>query len=123
MAVSPEYRAYVSELFEPLGPVAIRRMFSGAGVFYDGVMFALIVDDTLYLKVDDTNRHRFEDAGSTPFSFERKTSGRTMLTSYFELPETLFDEPDGLIAWVRESVDVALRADAKKKKPKKQVKK
>ena len=119
MPVSPEYRDYVSELFEGLGPIAIRRMFGGAGVFYDGLMFALIVDDTLYLKVDDTNRDKFADAGSRPFTFEKKKTGTTMLTSYYELPETLFDELDDLIAWARESVDVALRADAKKKKPKK----
>lgn len=118
MPVSPEYRDYVAELFEGLGDIAIRRMFGGAGVFYDGVMFALIVDDTLYLKVDDTNREKFEAAGSRPFTFEKKKSGTTMLTSYYELPETLFDEPDDLIEWARESVDVALRADAKKK-PKK----
>jgi len=95
-------------------------MFGGAGVFYDGLMFALIVDDTLYLKVDDSNRGRFEEAGSRPFTFEKKKTGTTMLTSYYELPETLFDEPDALREWGRESVDVALRVDAKKK-PKKRV--
>jgi DNA transformation protein len=123
MPVSPEYRDYVAELFESLGDISIRRMFSGAGVFYDGIMFALIVDDTLYLKVDDTNRAKFEAAGSRPYSFEKKKTGTTMLTSYYELPETLFDEPDALIDWARESVDVALRADVKKRKPKNNTKK
>jgi DNA transformation protein len=118
VTVSPEYREYVAELFEGLGPIAIRRMFGGAGVFYDDVMFALIVDDTLYLKVDDSNRHDFEEAGSGPFTFEKKKTGRTMLTSYYELPETLFDDSDDMIAWARTSIDVALRADTKKKKPK-----
>ena len=31
------------ELLAPLGPVQIRRMFGGSGVFLDGLMFGLVV--------------------------------------------------------------------------------
>jgi len=63
MAVSPDYRAYLIDQFEPFGPVAIRRMFGGAGIFRDGLMFGLVADDTLYFKVGDGNQGDFDAQG------------------------------------------------------------
>lgn len=72
MAVSPEYRAYIKDLVEPLGHVTSRRMFGGLGVFYRGLMFALIVNDVLHFKVDDENRPGYEAAGMEAFSYLRQ---------------------------------------------------
>lgn len=113
MAISPEYRDFVQELLAPLGPVSIRRMFGGGGVFYDEVMFALIADETLYLKVDDETRPAFEAAGQGPFTYQR-SEGQRAMRSYYQLPDELFDEPDELRLWARRAVDVALRAHAAK---------
>ncbi len=113
MAVSPEYRDYVQELLAPLGPVSIRRMFGGAGVFYDEVMFALIAGETLYLKVDDETRPDFEAAGQGPFTYQR-SEGPRALQSYYRLPDELLDETDELLVWARRAVDAALRAQAAK---------
>ena len=53
MAKPPDpFHEFVIELFAPMGPVSVKRMFGGAGVFRDGLMFALIADDTLFLKTD-----------------------------------------------------------------------
>jgi hypothetical protein len=49
----------------------LRRMFNGQGIFCDGVMFALVADDTLYLKGDDDMKPAFLDAGSSPFTYEK----------------------------------------------------
>ena len=54
MAVSPSFKEFVAEQLAPVGPIDIRRMFGGAGIFADGRMFALIVSDTLYFKTDET---------------------------------------------------------------------
>ena len=67
MASSAEFRDHVLDLLAPLGPVTARRMFGGFGIYLDGVMFALIADDILYLKVDDRTRPDYEAAGSAPF--------------------------------------------------------
>jgi DNA transformation protein len=56
-----ELIAYLPEVFELFGPVTIRKMFGGYGVYHDGLMFALVADDTLYLKADDENAH-YSDA-------------------------------------------------------------
>ena len=92
----------------------MRRMFGGAGLCRDGLMFALIADDTLYLKVDDRNRPDFEAEGMTPFSYQRK--GETAaLKSYYEAPPELADDAEAFSAWARKAITAAL-AGAKRKR-------
>ena len=50
------------------GPVTIRPMFGGAGVYHDGLMFALVDDEVLYFKVDETSRPAFEAENLPPFA-------------------------------------------------------
>ncbi|MEC9345602.1 MAG: TfoX/Sxy family protein [Pseudomonadota bacterium] len=116
MAVNPEFRAFVAELLEPVGRVEIRRMFGGLGIFRDGLMFGLVADETLFLKADDLTRAEFEALGSKPFTYGRK-DGRRASLNYMELPETLYDEPDAVIAWARKAIDAAHRKEAAKRKP------
>jgi DNA transformation protein len=40
MPVSRAYKAFIQDLLSDFGPVNIRNMFSGAGIYADGVMFA-----------------------------------------------------------------------------------
>jgi len=113
MVVSSEYTAFLIEMLTPLGSVTSRRMFGGAGLFADGLMFGLIADDVLYLKVDDENRAAFEEEGMGPFTYETK-AGKRGVMSYWQVPERLFDEPDEFVHWARDAVSVAMRADAAK---------
>lgn len=108
--ISPGMIEFLKEQFEPLGGVTVKRMFGGVGVWRDGLMFALAIDDTLYLKVDGDTRAGYEAEGSTPFSYPTR-DGRATITSYWRAPERLFDDPDELVAWARRSVEVARRAE------------
>jgi DNA transformation protein and related proteins len=67
MPVTPEYREFVLEQLGRVAPVTSRAMFGGVGVYSGGLFFALMAGDTLYLKVDDSNRADFEAAGTGPF--------------------------------------------------------
>jgi DNA transformation protein and related proteins len=49
MAQGSEFVDFVLESLQPLRGVSARRMFGGHGIYKDGLMFALIADDTLYL--------------------------------------------------------------------------
>ena len=90
-------------------------MFSGAGVYRDGVFFALATSDGgLYLKCDEEIEPRFREAGSTPFIYGRDTRKITM--SYWSLPEEALDDPDALKVWAELSYQAALRAPPKKKR-------
>lgn len=88
-------------------------MFGGAGMFHQGLMFALIIRETIYMKVDDVNRPDYEAAGSEPFTYDTSKGTRGVL-SYFALPQDLFDDQTEAVAWARGSIDAAFRADAAK---------
>jgi DNA transformation protein and related proteins len=106
-----DFVATVLDLLRPWGGVAARRMFGGHGLYRQGVMFGLVSDDALYLKVDDRNRPAFEAAGMGPFTYETK-SGTITIGSYYEAPAALFDEAEEMLAWVRPALDAALRTKA-----------
>ena len=103
-----EFVSYVVESLRPLGPVSARRMFGGHGIYLDGLMFALIAADQLYLKVDDGNRAAYEAAGLPPFTYSGK--GRPIRMSYHEAPSEGFDDPEVLCDWARDAYAAALRA-------------
>jgi DNA transformation protein len=99
-----------------MGPVAARRMFSGSGLFCDGLMFALVINDVLYLKVDDASRGQFVAERMGPFLYTAR--GRSVALNYWRAPERLLDEQDELAAWSRTALGVARMAAASKvKKP------
>ena len=114
MAVSREYREFVLEqLGRVAAPITSRAMFGGVGVYSGGLFFALMAGETIYLKVDDTNRGDFEAVGMGPFRpFE--CDQQTM--HYYELPAELLEDADALRPWVEKSVDVARRSRKSKKK-------
>lgn len=105
------------EHLAPLGRITVRRMFSGGGVYCDGVILALVLRDAVHFKVDDASRPDYEAEGMAPFSYDTKT-GRHVLTSYWRIPERLLDEPDELLVWARKALQASLRAGAEKPKPK-----
>lgn len=107
-----DFADYLRETLTALGPVTVRRMFGGAGVFLDGLMFGLIADDALYLKADDGNRAAFEAEGLEPFAYER-TGGHTTIMSYHRAPDRLLDEPEEMQAWAREAMAAAKRSSAR----------
>jgi DNA transformation protein len=112
MPVSPAYKAFVQDLLSEFGPISIRNMFGGAGIYADGVMFAILVDDTLYLKTDALSARDFAAEGKGPFTYRAK--GRAPVAmSYWEVPERLLDDPEELVAWARRAHAVALAAKSK----------
>jgi DNA transformation protein and related proteins len=114
MAAESEFVGFVVESLRSLGPVSARRMFGGHGIFMDGLMFGLIADDQLYLKVDEGNRAAYEAEGLQPFTYDGK--GRRIVMSYREAPSEGFDDPEILCDWAREAYAAALRSEAGKTK-------
>lgn len=103
---------FIRDLFAAFGPVTIRRMFSGAGIFADGLMFGLIVRDVIYMKADKANISDFEREGCTPFTYTRgRKSGRPSehALPYWRVPERLYDDPDEFAVWARRAFAAAER--------------
>jgi DNA transformation protein len=84
-------------------------MFGGHGIYLDGTMFALVHQDELYLKVDDSSEARFEAEGLPRFVYTKKAGG-TMSMSYRKAPVDALDDGDLLVEWARLGVDAAQRA-------------
>lgn len=108
MALDPE-RA--DEIFSAFGPVRVRKMFGGAGVYSGDVMFALEADDVIYLKSDASTAQAFDAEGCPPFSYVMK-GVRKVMTSYRRAPDSLLEDPDEMAEWARRALFVA-RAAAK----------
>jgi DNA transformation protein and related proteins len=104
---------YVMELFGPFGTVRTRRMFGGHGVYLDGLMFAIVMADTLYLKADAMNRGEFEQAGCEPFGYSRK--GRRATLNFFRAPDDAMESPELMLPWARTAYAAALRTNAKRR--------
>src|SRR5438105_1918983 len=108
MAVSREYLDYVHDQLSGLGGVSSRRMFGGAGLYCDEFFFALIDNDTLYLRVNDDNRADYTARGMSQF---RPYADRPELSmSYYEAPADVLEDPAQLVSWARRSVAVAMAA-------------
>jgi len=113
MVASDGFAEFLREQLAPLGRVTMRRMFGKTGVFCDGLMFGMVTDDTLYLRVDDHNRAAFKEAESSPpLNYEKQ--GRTIDLSFWQAPERLLDEPDELVTWAGIALEAARRVAAKR---------
>jgi DNA transformation protein len=102
------------ELFQPLAPVSLKRMFGGTSVYVDGRVIAIEVDGVLYLKADSVTEPRFEEAGLKPFTYEAK--GKTMTMRYYQMPDEAYEDSDAFRPWFNLALEAAGRTPLSKKK-------
>jgi DNA transformation protein and related proteins len=106
---SAEFLEFLKEQMELFGPVSMRRMFGGAGIYRDGLMFALVADDVLYLKTDDTSRSDFQSEGLMPFTYATR-NGPNTIVSYHRAPLRCLEDCDEMAEWCRKAYGAALGA-------------
>ena len=109
-----DYVEYLKEVFSEFGPVQPSRMFGGYGIFCKGLMFALVADDTLYLKADETIAQHFTERELEQFSYEKQ--GKAFKMSYYMAPEDIFDDPEEAKIWAERSYAAAGCSNKPKKK-------
>lgn len=108
MANSSDYIAYLQDSLSNWARVSARRMFGGHGLFRDGMMFAIVVDDQLYLKADTETAAAFCEQGSERFSYLKKE--QRCYINYYSAPEACLDDAEALQHWAALAYDTALRA-------------
>ncbi len=99
----------IEEMFQALGPVTIKRMFGGKGIYHAGKIVAVEVRDDMLLKGDDLTAPALEAAGAKRWAYEGK-KGKPIYMPYWSVPEDAFDDPDIMAKWVRLAYEAALRA-------------
>ena len=112
MANSKDFVAHVLELVRPAGAASARAMFGGHGIYVDGTIVAIVVDDVVYLKTDERTQARFAAAGGGPFRYATKR-GAVQVTSYWQPPEEALESAAAMREWLRLAQDAALRAAAR----------
>lgn len=100
--------AQAKDLFHEIGTVSHRKMFGGAGLYAESVMFCLVLSDEIMLKATGGFAADLEALGSTPFIYEGKSKPVAM--SYWRLPESAFDDPDEALALARRALICAHEA-------------
>jgi DNA transformation protein len=108
---SPDFVAHVLDLLDPVGPVSARSMFGGHGIYARGVMFALVDDDELFLKVDDASRPRFEAAGCRQWTFPGPKG--PVAGGYFRPPDEAHEDPEAMRPWAEAALAAAIRKAAR----------
>lgn len=111
MTFSRQYRDFVVEQLSTVTPVTARSMFGGVGLYAEDLFFALIAEDRLYFKVNDSTRPDFERLGMEPF----RPFGEEHAMGYYEVPARVLEDPHQLETWLRQAIDVARQA--RKAKP------
>lgn len=98
----------IEDLFSALGPVTIKRMFGGKGVYFDGVIIALEVDGEILLKADSASAPEFEAAGSSQWSYSGKN--KPVLMPYWTIPDDAIDDRETMAKWARKAYEASLRS-------------
>jgi DNA transformation protein len=108
MAVSDNFLAYILEQLADLGRVHSRRMFGGVGIYSGEFFIGLLVDNTLYLRADDSNRDDYLRRAMLPFRPFRDRPEYSM--SYYQVPADVIEDAEALVAWATKSVRAAAAA-------------
>ncbi|MBP1851055.1 TfoX/Sxy family protein [Rhizobium halophytocola] len=105
--------AAIEEMFSSLGPVTIKRMFGGKGIYHHGVIIAIELRGDMMFKADANTGPQFAEAGASQWVYQRQGKAPVSMP-YWSVPEDAYDDPDDMARWVRLAVEAGLRADKDK---------
>ena len=97
----------IRETFSPLGHVSIRRLFGGKGVYFEGVIVAIVYGEELRLKADAVSASEFRGAGASQWVYEGRRG--EVLMPYWSVPDEAVDDPEAMGHWLRAALGAALR--------------
>lgn len=100
----------ISDLFSGLGPVHIRRLFGGKGIYHDGVIVAVEIRGELMLKADAVSGPEFAAAGARQWTYTGSRHGKLVAMPYWTVPDSAVDDPEEFALWARKAYEAGLRA-------------
>ena len=112
--MADDFIEYLKELFADFGDISARAMFGGHGLYHEGVIFGIVIDEAVYLKVDAETKVDFEAAGCAPFIYEMK--GKPLPMSYWSVPAEAMDSAQAMRPWAKRAHEAALRKPVKRKR-------
>lgn len=101
-----DFYMFVKDQLSAWGEIDNKRMFGVKGIYKEGLMFGVIKNDTVYLKVDDSNKYKFIDAGSETLKVFKTNSE---VLTYYRLPENVLDDAQEFVEWAKEAYRIQLK--------------
>jgi DNA transformation protein len=101
----------IRDLFAGLGPVSIRRMFSGKGIYHQGVIVAIELRGELMFKGDAESGPELEAAGARRWVYVHSRHGKTVAMPYWSVPDSALDDLDEFTQWARRAYEASLRVE------------
>ena len=108
----------VHDALQDIHGVTSRAMFGGYGIYKNGLIFGIIINEKLYFKVDDSNKNDFASRGMKPFRYTMP-SGKPYEMSYWEVPEEILENREEMREWVERAVTASRNTKRPKPKTKK----
>lgn len=108
MTVSENFIEYILDQLSNWDGITTRKMFGGLALYHYGQIFSFVADDVIYLKVNETTKEKFLNAGSKPFT---PFPNRPVIKSYYELPADIIEDPEKFIEWAEESLCIQKNKD------------
>ncbi|MCO5065858.1 MAG: TfoX/Sxy family protein [Rhizobiaceae bacterium] len=97
------------DMFAGLGPIQIRRMFGGKGIYHNGLITALVVQGEVLLKADEISAPEFAAAGARQWTYQSR-KGKAAAMPYWSIPDSAIDDPEEMTIWARKAFEASLRA-------------
>ena len=117
MSVSDSFLAFVLEQLDAVPGVVTKRMFGGIGIYSDGTFFAVIDNDTLFFKVDETLAKRYRDKGMPPFAPIPGAKPPKGTPGYYQVPPDVLEDARSLAKWAKDSIEIAGKPGLKIRRP------
>ena len=112
-----EFVEHIMDILSSFSDIKLCRMFGGYGIYRGKIIFAIIMDDELYFKVDAKLAEKYKNAGSFPFTYKR--DDKTIALSYWYVPSEVIEDIDLLKEWFNKSLGVAISQNIDKQEDKK----
>ncbi|WP_019173100.1 TfoX/Sxy family protein [Pseudaminobacter salicylatoxidans] len=103
--------ADIADLFAGLGPISVRRLFGGKGIYFNGIICAIEIRGELMLKADAESAPDFAAAGCTQWTYVGSRHGKEVAMPYWTVPESAIDDPDEMTIWARKAYEAGLRGE------------
>lgn len=104
----------IRDLFHPVGPVTIRRMFGGQGIYgRHGIVAVVLSDGGLFVKGDEISAPGYQARSMQRCEYQRPGSTKVTRMPYWRVPEELFDDPDSMEELALIADRTAMRAPQK----------
>lgn len=108
MKRNSEFHDYVVlDILGDIPSITSTAMFGGYGLYKEGKIFALIIDDELYFKAGEKTKNYFKAKGSRPFTYKKK-DGKTYTMNYWLVSEDVMENREKLGEWVDKALEVSL---------------